>query len=470
MQFLRKTGDEVRGLERKYSEKLVVAEWLNRKLVSNQGNKEVGFLNRSGLKEGFSYDLVVKLIRRSRVKPGGTFLDPFSGAGTSVFAAANFGMNSIGIELLPIGQFLHDTRKAAFEVNANLLESEIRKALEFIKNQKEPVQMFKFQHLAITEGAFPQETERDMANYLHYVSQIQDTHIKQLLKFACFSILEETSFTSKDGQYLRWDKRAGRTRSGNYHKSKILSFPEALSQALQEILMTVKGKPFFDNDGKGMLERMTIINGSALENLPRLTQESVDLVISSPPYCNRYDYTRTYALELAFLGTDNEKLKEYRQQLLSCTVENRSKEEWLLKLYESLGRPNTYSAARAAFEGNMALQSILRGIKEAMDAGKLNNKGIYRMVYNYFFEHSFIIQEMARVMKRGGQIYYVNDNVQYAGISIPVDLILSDFAEAAGLNVNRIYYLKRGKGNSSQQMSLHGREEQRKCVYFWEKL
>ena len=102
-------GDEVKELEHKYSEKLVVAEWLNRKLVSNQGNKEVAFLNWFGLKEGFSYDLVVKLIRRSKVEPGGTFLDPFSGAGTSVFAAANFGMNSIGIELLPIGKFLHDT-------------------------------------------------------------------------------------------------------------------------------------------------------------------------------------------------------------------------------------------------------------------------------------------------------------------------------------------------------------------------
>lgn len=430
----------------------------------------LAFLNWFGLKEGFSYDLVTKLIQRSSVKPGDTFLDPFSGAGTSIFGAANFGMNSIGIELLPIGQFLQDTRMAAFLVNVDSLESEIRRALEFIKNKKKPLQKFKFQHLAITEGAFPEETERDMANYLQYVHEIQDINIKQLLKFACFSILERISFTSKDGQYLRWDKRAGRTRAGNYHKRMILSFSEAIYQALQEILITVKGTLNFYNDGSGTLERISIMNGSALENLPRLPQESVNLVISSPPYCNRYDYTRTYALELAFLGTCDRKLKEYRQQLLSCTVENKSKEEWLFKLYESLGRPDTYSEARATFKGNTALQSILSGLKEAMDTGELNNKGIYRMVYNYFFEHAFIIQEMARVMKRGGQIYYINDNVQYAGILIPVDLILSDFAKAAGLNVNKIYHLRRGKGNSSQQMGLHGREEQRKCVYFWEKL
>ena len=63
----------------------------------------------------------------------------------------------------------------------------------------------------------------------------------------------------------------------------------------------------------------------------------------------------------------------------------------------------------------------------------------------------------------------VNDNVRYAGVVIPVDLILSDFAEAAGFNVEKIWVLPRGKGNSSQQMGRHGREEVRKCVYVWRK-
>ena len=135
-------ADEVKELENKYSEKLVVAEWLNRKLVSNQGNKEVAFLNWFGLKEGFSYDLVVKLIRRSEVRSGSIFLDPFSGAGTSIFAAAKFGMNSVGIELLPIGQFLHDTRQAAFEVNADSLEAEIRKVLVGFQVQNHSLMIF----------------------------------------------------------------------------------------------------------------------------------------------------------------------------------------------------------------------------------------------------------------------------------------------------------------------------------------
>jgi hypothetical protein len=63
----------------------------------------------------------------------------------------------------------------------------------------------------------------------------------------------------------------------------------------------------------------------------------------------------------------------------------------------------------------------------------------------------------------------VNDNVQYVGEEVPVDLILSDFAASAGLRVERIWVLPKGKGNSSQQMGLHGRNEIRKCVYVWSK-
>jgi len=63
----------------------------------------------------------------------------------------------------------------------------------------------------------------------------------------------------------------------------------------------------------------------------------------------------------------------------------------------------------------------------------------------------------------------VNDNVRYAGASISVDMILSAIAEELGFCVENILVLPNGKGNSSQQMGEHGREELRKCVYIWRK-
>jgi len=197
---------------------------------------------------------------------------------------------------------------------------------------------------------------------------------------------------------------------------------------------------------------------------------SVDLVITSPPYCNRYDYTRTYALELAFLGYDDADVKELRQRLLSCTVENREKEQQLQALYATRGRANRLREIKQAFAEQEALHEVLSAIESHRAAGTLNNANIPRMVRNYFYEMAFVIYELARVLRRGGSIVLVNDNVRYCGEEVPVDLILSDLARRFGLTVRQIWTLPRGKGNSSQQMGSHGRRELRKCVYVWDKV
>jgi hypothetical protein len=49
-------------------------------------------------------------------------------------------------------------------------------------------------------------------------------------------------------------------------------------------------------------------------------------------------------------------------------------------------------------------------------------------------------------------------------------MILSAIAENLGFYVENILVLPNGKGNSSQQMGEHGREELRKCIYVWRKI
>ena len=81
-----------------------------------------------------------------------------------------------------------------------------------------------------------------------------------------------------------------------------------------------------------------------------------------------------------------------------------------------------------------------------------------------------IVAELGRIVRPGGAVVMVNDNVQYHGEEIPVDLILSDFAEQSGFACEKVWVLPRGKGNSSQQMRRFGRRELRKCVYRWRRV
>jgi DNA modification methylase len=222
-------------------------------------------------------------------------------------------------------------------------------------------------------------------------------------------------------------------------------------------------------NGGSYTSNVNIIEGSCLDVLPRLADCSFDLVLTSPPYCNRYDYTRTYALELAFLGYSESAVKSLRQALLSATVENKTKRDYLHGVYRKRNQEDKFEVALDVFSSEKALHEVLEILYRLRDQRKLNNSNIPPMVENYFLEMCFVVHELARVVAPGGSIVMINDNVQYHGEEIPVDLILSHFAERAGLYLQAIWVLARGKGNSSQQMGTHGRKELRKCVYVWSK-
>lgn len=455
-----------------HSNKLETAYNLNRKAVSFQANKSEPVYNWFKYKEGFSSTLVKYFIEKYSSKPG-IILDPFAGVGTTLFAGQELGWQTYGVELLPVGVFVMNTREATKGVDVEELKK-IGKSIwkDLSKIDKHDIHI---NHIPITRDAFPEDTEIYLNKYLTYCSRIKDKKIQTILRFAAFAILEGISYTRKDGQYLRWDYRSKRALPGKpFNKGKIVAFEAALKNKLNQIIFDLLPDSLcllFDrfDDNKHGKYPINIIQGSCLEELPKLEDEFFDFIVTSPPYCNRYDYTRTYALELVFWGCDSERVRDLRQTMLSCTVENKEKIEYLNKFYSSIGRTDTFDSVLKAYHNSKAMTEINTVLNELNKQGKINNNNIPRMVKNYFLEMCFVIYEMSRVIRQGGYCVMVNDNVRYGGEEIPVDLILSGFAEKFGFKVNKIFVLPKGKGNSSQQMGNYGRTEIRKCVYLWQK-
>ena len=453
----------------KYEPLLTTDSYITRKTVSFQANKKNPFYRWFKYKEGFSSNLVKYYIKKYAYE-GKEILDPFSGAGTTLFAAAELGCNATGIELLPVGVFAVEARKAAEKIDTIKLNSIVSNLWDEIDKITNPRKHIK--HIRITKGAFPEATEKDLNKFLSYAEKLESDYAN-LLKFSAFTVLEEISYTRKDGQYLRWDHRSNRSNGKKkFNKGEIYNFRKAVVTKLYEILNDMNPNSnlsLFSNGNSVSNGKIINFQDSCLTKLTEFDDNYFDCVITSPPYCNRYDYTRTYALELIFLGCDNEMVKELRQSMLSCTVENKSKIESIKQFYESINRINTFEIVFQTFESSAAMREIIELLDYYKSIKKLNNNGISRMVKNYFFEMAFTIFELTRILKKGGRIIMVNDNVQYAGEEIPVDLILSEFAENFGLKVEQIIVLQQKKGNSSQQMGLHGRNPIRKCVYIWQK-
>jgi DNA modification methylase len=450
-----------RRLQQHFKSKFKLAPSLTRPLVSFQANKDKPIYRWYKYKEAFSASLVDHLFQKYAITTG-RILDPFAGSGTSLFAASAAGIDADGIELLSIGQQIIATKK--------LLDSEFTSEdLEILRRWSKQRDWDHSQvvvpllELRITKGAYPSQTKEAIEKYLGACQQ-ENPRVQTVLRFALLCVLESISYTRKDGQYLRWDYRSGRTVGKKpFDKGEILDFGQAICEKIDEMLDDLtpaiqQASLFSEVRCQG---KIRLFDGSCLEIMPTLPDITYDAIITSPPYCNRYDYTRTYALELALLGTDEPGLVRLRQEMLSCTVENRAKD--LLKINP------LWTTAIAVADEQELLQAILHYLEDQKAQGVLNNNGIPRMVRGYFYEMSCVIAECSRALKPGAPLFMVNDNVRYAGASVSVDMILSSFAEKLGFHVDNILVLPTGKGNSSQQMGEHGREQLRKCVYVWRK-
>ncbi len=462
-------GTEREALLARYRARIRTNRRLDRKLVSFQANRNVSGFGWLKYKEAFSTSLAADVIERYTVA-GDLVLDPFAGIGTALFTARGLGRRSVGIELLPVGVFAMETRLSAEAVAPSVFRRRVAAvaAQDWSSHFDESHAL---EHIPITRGAFPDATERQLAGYRAYcATRLRNPHVRRLFHLACLEILERISYTRKDGQYLRWDCRADRPGVGTrFRKGRIEPFGEAIAAQLTRLSEDIgRGQTPLPAAGKGVCPLLH--RGSCLDVLPTIDDDSIDLVLTSPPYCNRYDYTRTYALELVYLGLGEDDVKGLRQTMLSCTVENATKSAQLAAAYAAAGRSDFFAGVTRVFDEQRALAEVIEFLRERRNAAELNNPNIPRMVENYFFEMCFVVAELARTLRPGGRLIMVNDNVRYAGEEVPVDLILSDFARRLGLRVEHIWTLPRGKGNSSQQMGAHGRQELRKCVYVWKKV
>jgi DNA modification methylase len=461
-------------LEERYGHLLVETDEFTRELVSFQANKTETLHNWFKYREGFSAALVERLIGIMGLGPGDTLLDPFAGSCTTLLVAKMLGIDSVGIELLPHCHLAWEGKARAFDYDV----AELSRVRGLIAAADPPPVSDRFPHLTITRTAFSEKREADLMAYTRWVETLdvgEDTRV--LLRMLLTSILERISYTRKDGQYLRWDGRAGKIKERNrkrqekgrklirgIDKGRLPGVRAALMEALDRVIWDVKQ---LQKEPPPPAEQR-LIAGSTLEVLPQMDPDRFDGVITSPPYANRYDYTRTYALELAYLGVEEE-IFTLRQRQLSCTVENKSKLEELREVYDSAGQSARYERIVGVIRSNEALAEVNAALRDRADKGETNNRGVLTMIDNYFSELTFVFAELHRTCRPGAQIVFVNDNVRYAGEIIPVDLLSTNLAEQVGFEPVRVYVLPQRKGNSSQQMGRYGRAALRKSITVWRK-
>lgn len=411
-------------LENKYREVFEHRlDW--RRLVTYVPNKGLPRYNWFKYKEGFSRELVVKLLHGFGLQKGDTIYDPFLGSGTALLAAKEFGINGVGTDMLSTAVFVAKAKLTDWP-DLDLLLEAVRKlmATPFREPQAD------FPDVRIVNLAFGKETQREILFFKEEIERFEPA-VRDFLMLGLLTILESVSNTSKDGQFLRLVEKV------------VPPVRDALRSVLTKMVGDLSELQMFGPSGRS---RALVLQADAREAcLPKRFLGKIDAIVTSPPYLNRYDYSRTYALEL-------------------CLLDVKSHAE-MVGVRHSLLRSHVESREHAGKEIDLpALDEILREVRSK----PLNNERLPVMIQGYFEDMNLVIRNLAAYLKPDGPVALVVANAQFNGESVPTDLMLCELAECHGFTTEAVW-ITRYKGNSSQQMAVYGRRPVRETIVFWRK-
>jgi len=359
----------------------------------------------------FPPHLVQTYVDKFQIDSGHRLLDPFCGTGTTVVEGKKLGIPSLGTEANPMAWFagsvkldwtpepaeLLDAAQEIGEVTTTLIEQ----AGQNLRTLSEAAQKIILTH---SISPLPLHKTLVLLEQIKQTDSIYSRHLQLALAKAVTTEISNLHFGPEVG--------VGKAKNDAPVVESWLKQVTCMATDLAQ-LHRLKETPAM------------IYHADARQILQVLEPASIDAVITSPPYPNEKDYTRTTRLESVLLGF----------------IQNKSE---LRSLKEGLIRSNTRNVFKADTDDQWVslhpeIQRIAREIEaRRITLGKTSGfeRLYHRAVKLYFGGMAKHLADLRSRLRPGAQLaYVVGDQKSYLQVMIRTGELLAGIAEGLGYEV-----------------------------------
>ncbi len=253
-----------------------------RDLATFTPNKQSPIFNWFYYKEGYSKQLVEMILKDFNVQSKQIVLDPFCGSGTTLLACKQLGIKTIGFDVLPISVFASKVKTQDYDLEELRKEKERISKIRFEMPGPEKIDDFQ----VFMKRYFSKYAVEDIIFLIRAVNGAREENVKDFFKLALVNTAMKISYAWKDGAVLKVKR----------HPTPPMR--KMFKRVCENMIKDVKNH----QTGTGSVE-VKQCDARTLD----LDDETVEFIITSPPYYNNIDYTKIYEIENWFVRNIIEK-------------------------------------------------------------------------------------------------------------------------------------------------------------------
>lgn len=358
---------------------------------------------------GFSGAWVGNLLEQGKREGRHRVIDPFAGSGTVVIESMLHGVDSYGIESNP---YVYNIATAKLQWKEFDVEKLKQQCLIVLKKARKKV-ISKIEYPDLVTKCFPLETLRKLDALKRSCNEIEDEKTHNFVWFIITSILRSTSpVGTAQWQYIQPNKS----------KSKVLDPFDAYQGKISEIFEDIRS--LHSVFGKNSHSKVLREDARDISSVP---DKWADMVITSPPYANNYDYADAMRLEMLFWNDINN-WKDLQDKVSVNLI--RACTQHVSTLKNTVEEYLT-SQLLTPIRNEIAEKYELLKMERENHGGK---KNYHMMIAAYFYDMAQVFRSLSRVTTDNCRMCFViGDSAPY-GIYIPVDEWLGRLAQAAGFD------------------------------------